>query len=87
MAERPGPLRQLDRYFAAATIAHEYIADLHQELVMLEQDTDQTRRLLHESAEVVLSRMPDPRASCAGWSTSRALSSSTSSGRNRPRAA
>jgi hypothetical protein len=25
----PGPLRQLDRYFAAATIAHEYIADLH----------------------------------------------------------
>jgi hypothetical protein len=33
MAERPGPLLQLDRYFAAATIAHEYIADLHRELV------------------------------------------------------
>jgi hypothetical protein len=28
VVERPEPLKQLDRYFAAATIAHEYIADL-----------------------------------------------------------
>jgi hypothetical protein len=59
MAERPGPLRQLDRYFAAATIAHEYIADLHRELAALHQDRAHTRELLREAAAVVLSRMPE----------------------------
>jgi hypothetical protein len=58
MAERPGPLLQLDRYFAAATIAHEYIADLHRELVALGEDDEQTREALGESAAVVLERMP-----------------------------
>lgn len=59
MAERPGPLGQLDRYFAAATIAHEYIADLHRELTSLHHDSERTRELLRESAAMVLSRMPE----------------------------
>jgi hypothetical protein len=59
MAERPRPLKQLDRYFAAATIAHEYIADLHRELAALHQDSAHTRELLRESAAVVLSRLPE----------------------------
>lgn len=59
MAERPGPLARLDRYFAAATIAHEYIADLHLELVALREDNERTRELLGESAAVILGRMPE----------------------------
>jgi hypothetical protein len=59
MVERPEPLKQLDRYFAAATIAHEYIADLHRELATLGKGNERTRRLLYESAAVVLSRMPE----------------------------
>ncbi len=59
MVERPGPLRHLDRYFAAATIAHEYIADLHRQLSALHQDSEQTRELLRASAAVVVSRMPE----------------------------
>jgi len=46
----PGRSKQLDRYFAAATIAHEYIADLHRELAALHQDSVHTRELLRESA-------------------------------------
>jgi hypothetical protein len=59
LAERPGPLGQLDRYFAATTIAHEYIADLHRELVARHRDSERTRELLAESAAVVLERMPE----------------------------
>ncbi len=59
MVDRPRPLRHLDRYFAAATIAHEYIADLHRQLSALHQDSEQTRGLLRESAAVVVSRMPE----------------------------
>jgi hypothetical protein len=58
MAERPQPLEQLDRYFAAATIAHEFIADLHLELARLNQDNDHTRSLLREAADAALTRMP-----------------------------
>jgi chromosome segregation ATPase len=59
MSERPEPLKQLDAYFAAATIAHEYIADLHLELARLNQDNDHTRGLLREAADAALTRMPE----------------------------
>jgi hypothetical protein len=48
----------LDRHFAAATIAHEYLADLHLELAALGTDSHHTRALLGESAAVVTERMP-----------------------------
>jgi predicted metal-dependent hydrolase len=56
--ERPGPLRILDSYFAAARIAHEYVSDLHRELVELDLANEHTRELMHESAAVTLERMP-----------------------------
>jgi hypothetical protein len=59
MIDRPGPLGQLDGYFAAARIAHEYVADLHRELVELDAAGDHTRELLRESAAVVFERMPE----------------------------
>ncbi len=59
MAERTGPVEQLDRYFAAATIAHEYIFDLHRELTELHADSADTRELLGEAAVIVLARMPE----------------------------
>lgn len=59
MVERPEPLGRLDRYFAAATLAHEYIADLHRELTALHHDSERTRELLRESAAMVVSRMPE----------------------------
>ena len=58
MTERPDPFAALDRYFAAATIAHEYLADLHRELGALGGDSAHTRALLAESAAVVTDRMP-----------------------------
>ncbi len=57
MTDRPVPLAQLDRHFAAATIAHEYVADLHRELINLHEDSERTGELLGESAELVLGRM------------------------------
>jgi hypothetical protein len=58
MTERPDPFAALDRYFAAATIAHEYLAELHRELGVLGADRAHTRALLGESAAVVTQRMP-----------------------------
>lgn len=58
MMDRPGPLGQLDGYFAAARIAHEYVADMHRELVELDAAGDHSRELLRESAAVVFERMP-----------------------------
>lgn len=58
MTDRPVPLRLLDGYFAAARIAHEYVFDLHRELVEVDAADDHTRELLHESAAVALERMP-----------------------------
>lgn len=58
-SERPESLQLLDRYFSAATIAHEYIADLHRELVALGQDDEQRRERLDESAALVLERMSE----------------------------
>src|SRR4051794_29217530 len=59
MAELPDPLEQLDSYFAAATIAHEYAADLHQELAARGMDSEETRDLLGESGAIVTARMPE----------------------------
>jgi hypothetical protein len=59
VTERPGPLAQLDRYFAAATIAHEYVSELHRELAALGEDNRETQKLLRESASISLSRMPE----------------------------
>ncbi len=58
MTDRPGSLRLLDGYFAAARIAHEYVFDLHRELVERDAADDHTRELLHESAAVALEQMP-----------------------------
>jgi hypothetical protein len=58
MTTRPGPLGRLDGYFAAARIAHEYVADLHRELVELDVTDNRTRELLRESAAVTFERMP-----------------------------
>ncbi len=57
-AERPDPLAVLDGYFAAARIAHEYVFDVHRELVALGAADDHTRGLLRESASIALERMP-----------------------------
>lgn len=59
MTDRPGPLGLLDRYFAAARIAHEYVFDLHRELAELDAADDHTRELVQESAAVALERMPE----------------------------
>lgn len=59
MTARPEPLALVDSYFAAARIAHEYVFDLHRELVELDAADGHTRELLHESATVALARMPE----------------------------
>lgn len=58
MTERPEALEQVDRYFLAARIAHQYAAGIHRQLVELDADGAHTRKLLSESAAVVLQRMP-----------------------------
>jgi hypothetical protein len=58
MAHRPEPLELVDRYLLAARIAHQYAAGIHRQLVELDADGAHTRKLLSESAAVVLQRMP-----------------------------
>lgn len=48
----------LDLHFLAARIAHEYAADLHYELAELHADDVHTRKLLSDSANVILREMP-----------------------------
>lgn len=52
MAARPEPLARIDRYFAAARIAHEAIWDLHHELVTREGADKRTRELLCAAARI-----------------------------------
>jgi hypothetical protein len=59
MTDRPAALRELDRLFAAATIAHEFIGSLYYELVELGAAEPRASRLLRESGRIVLSRMPN----------------------------
>jgi len=58
MADRPQPLKELDDYFAAAGMAHQYADDLHYKLTALHAANDQSRQLLRESATVVLHEIP-----------------------------
>jgi hypothetical protein len=58
MADLPQPVQRLDARLLAATIAHEYVADRCRELVELDADDDRSRRLLAESAAIILERMP-----------------------------
>ncbi len=58
MSDLPDPIQRLDDIFAAATVAHEYIADTHRELIELHADDAESRRLLTESATVILEQMP-----------------------------
>lgn len=58
MSELPDPIRRLDVYFAAATVAHEAIADMHSELVELNVDDPRSRELLAAAASIVLEQMP-----------------------------
>jgi hypothetical protein len=58
MADRPEPLAQLDLHFLAARIAHEYADDLHHELAELHADDAHTRKLLSDSASLILREMP-----------------------------
>lgn len=57
MTNRPGPLKRLDSYFAAARIAHEYIFDLYRELAELDTG-DHARELLQESTAITIEQMP-----------------------------
>lgn len=84
MSDRLEVLDLLDAYFAAATMAHEYADDLHYKLATLQADDLHTRKLLADSADVVLREMPRlvrelrgltrqmGRASAAGSRTGRA---------------
>lgn len=58
MAARPEPLARIDRYFAAARIAHEAIWDLHHELVSAGRADERTRSLLAEAAQIAGVDMP-----------------------------
>ena len=58
MSDRLEVLDLLDAYFAAATMAHEYADDLHYKLATLQADDLHTRKLLADSADVVLREMP-----------------------------
>lgn len=57
MPELPDPILRLDRHFARATLAHEYVADRRRELIELHADDERSRRLLAESAAVILTQM------------------------------
>ena len=59
MAARPEPLARIDRYFAAARIAHEAIWDLHHELVTSERVDKRTRELLREAARIATVDLSD----------------------------
>lgn len=59
MTDPPRELQNLDRYFAAGTLAHTYAANVHWELAALGQSDDRTLALLHESAAIILERMPE----------------------------
>jgi hypothetical protein len=57
--DRPGPLEIADRYLAAVMIAHEYVSDLHRELVGCDAADEHSRDLLRESAALTLEQMPE----------------------------
>jgi len=58
MTDRPEELELVKRYFRAARYAHEYAGDTHLLLGELGATDEETRRLLGESAAIVLQEMP-----------------------------
>lgn len=59
MTDPPRELQDVDRYFAAGTLAHAYSANIQRKLAALGRADDQALALLHESAGIILERMPD----------------------------
>ena len=72
MADRPEELEIVERLVASASFSHMFAFGLHRELVELQGDTDHTRMLLGESADIALAQMPtlerDFRALTDQWS-------------------
>ena len=58
MAEIPGPVARVNRYLAAAMIAHESIANLHDELALQSRSDDETRRLFREAGRIAAIEVP-----------------------------
>lgn len=58
MAELPEPIARVDRYLAAAMIAHESIADLHEELALQSRSDDESRRLFREAGQIAAIEVP-----------------------------
>ena len=58
MPETPLAVARLDAYLATATIAHEAIADLHDELAARSLSNEGSRRLFREAARIATSEVP-----------------------------
>jgi hypothetical protein len=58
MADRPEELKLVDRYLGAARNAHLYAFRVHRQLVELDAADEHTRKLLADSAAIVLHEMP-----------------------------
>lgn len=58
MADRLEELELVERYLEAARIAHESGFRIHRELVDIGADGEHTRKLLSESAAIVLAEIP-----------------------------
>ena len=52
MAELPEPVARLDRYLATITIAHESIADLHDELAAHSRSDEASRDIFREASRI-----------------------------------
>lgn len=59
MAELPDPVARLDRYLATVTIAHESIADLHDDVAAQSRSDEATRGLLREAGRIAAIEAPD----------------------------
>lgn len=59
MPSRTRALEQLDSYFAAAMIAHGYVADVRRKLTALGHAGGETLALVHESAAITTQQMPE----------------------------
>src|SRR3954454_2012421 len=58
MAELPDPVSRLDSYLATVTIAHESIADLHDEVAAESRSDEATRDLLREAGRIAAIEAP-----------------------------
>lgn len=58
MAEKPGPVARLDHQFASVMIAHEVIADLHDQLALHSASDDASRRLFRDAGQIAAIALP-----------------------------